>query len=114
DVTLDSLTAAGDGAINLNITAGENAVSATDAVVVVKGVGKNGVTHTASLLLQVAGLAVANDFSISASPGSRTLVAGSSANFTVATSVTSGSAESVALSATGLPAGVTPSFSPPS
>jgi hypothetical protein len=56
----------------------------------------------------------ANDFSISASPGSGSVQAGSSASATVSTAVTSGSAESVSLSASGLPSGATASFSPAS
>jgi hypothetical protein len=55
-----------------------------------------------------------NDFSISATPSSATVNAGSSTTFTVATAVTSGSAQSVTLSASGLPAGATASFSPAS
>src|SRR5436190_19956267 len=55
-----------------------------------------------------------NDFSISASPSSGSVTAGGSATATVATAVTSGSAQSVALSTGGLPAGATASFSPSS
>jgi hypothetical protein len=53
-----------------------------------------------------------NDFSISVSPGSASVNPGSSATATVHTAVTSGSAESVSLSASGAPSGVTVSFSP--
>jgi endo-1,4-beta-D-glucanase Y len=53
-----------------------------------------------------------NDFSISATPASASVSQGSSATVTVGTAVTSGSAESVALSASGLPTGATASFSP--
>jgi hypothetical protein len=56
--------------------------------------------------------ATGNDFSISANPGSVTVGQGASANSTISTAVTSGSAQSVALSATGLPSGATASFSP--
>jgi chitinase len=55
-----------------------------------------------------------NDFSVSASPASGSVTAGSSATATVNTAVTSGSAESVSLSASGAPSGVTVSFSPAS
>lgn len=48
-----------------------------------------------------------DDFSISASPASQTVAAGGTATYTVQTAVTSGSAESMTLTATGLPAGVT-------
>ena len=60
------------------------------------------------------GTTVGNDFSLSASPASGSVAPGGSATATVATAVASGSAESVALSASGLPAGVTASFSPAS
>jgi hypothetical protein len=52
----------------------------------------------------------ANDFSISVTPASQTVTAGASAAYTVSTAVTSGSATSVSLSATGLPSGATASF----
>ncbi|MBW8804709.1 MAG: hypothetical protein JF587_12770 [Catenulisporales bacterium] len=52
-----------------------------------------------------------NDFSISASPASATVNAGASATSTVSTAVTAGGAQSVTLSASGLPSGATASFS---
>ena len=55
-----------------------------------------------------------NDFSVSVSPTSGSVTAGSSASATVATATTAGSAQSVALTASGLPSGATASFSPAS
>ncbi|HEV7720084.1 MAG TPA: S8 family peptidase [Iamia sp.] len=55
-----------------------------------------------------------NDFSVSVNPTSRSVAAGASTTATVATAVTSGSAQSATLSATGLPTGATASFSPAS
>jgi Zn-dependent metalloprotease len=55
-----------------------------------------------------------NDFSVSVSPTSGSVAAGSSATTTVGTATTSGSAQSVALTASGLPSGATASFSPAS
>ncbi|MFC4071716.1 M4 family metallopeptidase [Actinoplanes subglobosus] len=55
-----------------------------------------------------------NDFSLTASPTSASVNPGSSATATIATAVTSGSAQTVALTASGLPSGVTASFSPSS
>ncbi|MQY37462.1 hypothetical protein SRB17_54660 [Streptomyces sp. RB17] len=55
-----------------------------------------------------------SDFSLSLSPGSASAAQGGSATATVATAVTSGSAESVSLSASGAPSGVSVSFSPAS
>jgi hypothetical protein len=53
-----------------------------------------------------------NDFSVSVSPMSGSVTAGQSATATITTAVTSGSAQSVALSASGLPAGATALLSP--
>ncbi|MFI9438470.1 M4 family metallopeptidase, partial [Streptosporangium sp. NPDC052375] len=53
-----------------------------------------------------------NDFSLSLSPTSGSVQAGQSATTTVRTTVTAGSAQSIALRASGLPAGATASFSP--
>ena len=55
-----------------------------------------------------------NDFSVSLSPASGSVNPGQSATSTVGTSVTSGSAVGVQLSASGLPSGATASFSPAS
>src|SRR5205809_1930568 len=53
-----------------------------------------------------------NDFSISANPSSVSAAQGGTATSTISTVTTSGSAQSVSLSATGLPAGTTAAFSP--
>ncbi|WP_063643552.1 M4 family metallopeptidase [Catenulispora acidiphila] len=55
-----------------------------------------------------------NDFSMAVSPTSGSVNPGSSLTATVSTTLTSGSAQTVALSASGLPAGATASFSPSS
>src|SRR5207247_872659 len=55
---------------------------------------------------------VPDDFSISASPSSVTVVQGQSVTSIVSTSVTSGNAQTMTLSASGLPAGATASFNP--
>jgi hypothetical protein len=54
----------------------------------------------------------ANDFSISASPTSLSIVAGNAATATISTATTSGSAQTVTLSSSATPAGVTASISP--
>ncbi len=54
------------------------------------------------------------DFTISASPSSTSIVQGASGNVTVTTAVSGGFNSAIALSASGLPAGVTASFSPAS
>jgi hypothetical protein len=55
-----------------------------------------------------------NDFSVSAAPASPAVNAGDSTTVTVKTAVTAGSAQSVALSASGAPSGVTASLNPAS
>ncbi|BCM69610.1 MULTISPECIES: M28 family peptidase [Streptomyces] len=56
----------------------------------------------------------ANDFSVSASPATGSTAPGTSLTTTVATATTSGSAQTVNLSASGAPSGVTVAFSPAS
>ncbi|GAA1617221.1 hypothetical protein GCM10009679_21940 [Saccharothrix algeriensis] len=58
--------------------------------------------------------APADDFSLSASPSSVSVDPGRSVTTTISTAVIKGSAQTVTLSATGLPAGVTASFNPSS
>nr|ASV47091.1 zinc metalloprotease [uncultured bacterium] len=55
-----------------------------------------------------------NDFSVSASPASGNLVAGASTTVSVPTATTAGSPQTVALAASGLPAGATATFRPAS
>ncbi|MEY9891399.1 hypothetical protein ABIA35_005382 [Catenulispora sp. MAP12-49] len=62
----------------------------------------------------VAGSIPGNDFSITASPTSASVVAGASTTATVATTTTSGSAQAVTLSTSGLPTGAAATFTPTS
>lgn len=62
----------------------------------------------------VSGTTPANDFSLAAAPSAGSVDPGRSATSTVSTATTSGSAQTVKLSASGAPAGVTVSFSPDS
>ncbi|MEH1124664.1 S8 family peptidase [Micromonospora sp. CPCC 206061] len=80
------------------------------------GVVTNVGTGTPNQLLHVANTTTppANNFSIATSPTSGSVAAGSSVTTTVSTATTSGSAQSVTFSASGLPAGVTATFSPTS
>src|SRR5439155_758897 len=55
-----------------------------------------------------------DDFGISASPLSQSVVQGQSTSYTVTTQVTSGNAQTVTLSVSGLPAGATGTFNPAS
>ncbi|MFL6161600.1 MAG: hypothetical protein ACJ74U_05170 [Jatrophihabitantaceae bacterium] len=69
---------------------------------------------SAGLALFKAAPAPANDFSISASPASVSVVAGQGGTSTISTAVTSGNPQTVALSASGAPAGASVAFSPAS
>ncbi len=60
------------------------------------------------------GVTAGNDFSISASPASVSVAAGGSTSSSIATATTSGSAQTVSLTVTGAPAGVTGTLSPTS
>ncbi len=60
------------------------------------------------------GTSTGNDFSMALSPSSGTVQSGQSVTATVNTAVTSGSAQAISLSAGGLPAGATATFSPAS
>jgi hypothetical protein len=55
-----------------------------------------------------------DDFSLSVSPASGSLTAGSSVSATIATAVIAGSSQQVSLSASGLPTGATATFNPSS
>ncbi|KAB8197178.1 Leupeptin-inactivating enzyme 2 [Nonomuraea phyllanthi] len=68
------------------------------------------VDRTATYTLRIG--EVADDFSVTVSPSSASVQPGGSATATLATQVTSGDAQSVALSASGAPAGVTVTFNP--
>jgi hypothetical protein len=70
-------------------------------------------THTTSVTLVVQA-AAAPGYSLSANPSSRSIVQGARTTYTVTITRTGGFTGSVALSASGLPSGVTASFSPTS
>ncbi|GHJ47660.1 hypothetical protein Cs7R123_50020 [Catellatospora sp. TT07R-123] len=94
----------------MTVAASASAASGTYTVTVT---GTGSVTRTAQYTLTV-GTVTGNDFSIATSPAAGSANRGSSVTTTVATTTTSGSAQTVNLSASGVPAGVTVSFSPPS
>ncbi|MFI7105938.1 M28 family peptidase [Nonomuraea sp. NPDC050227] len=62
----------------------------------------------------VGGTTQPRDFSLSANPGSGTVQAGSTATTTIGSTTTNGTAQTVNLSASGLPTGATASFNPAS
>jgi subtilisin family serine protease len=79
------------------------------------GVITNPGTGTPNLLLFVGTIAPpANDFTLSVSPSSGSVAAGSSATATVSTTTSAGSAQTVNLTASGVPSGATATLSPSS
>ncbi|GIG62454.1 hypothetical protein Lfu02_68260 [Longispora fulva] len=71
-------------------------------------------THYAEIIRQQLDGAPTRDFSLAMSPAAGTVAPGSSATTTVATTTVSGEPQTVALSASGAPAGVTVTFNPAS
>ena len=104
-----SVTGAASSTLTLAVS---SSVAAGTYSVTLTGTAASG-SHSVNLALVVSAV-VANDFSLAVSPGTLTLTQGSTGTATVSTAVVSGSAETVALSASGVPAGVTASFSPAS
>ena len=80
--------------------------------ITVTGTGSTA-THSTTVSLTV-NPAPPSDFSISASPASVTIAQGSGGTATIGTAVLSGNAQTVSMSASGLPAGATASFNPAS
>ncbi|MFF7991373.1 glycosyl hydrolase family 18 protein [Kitasatospora xanthocidica] len=76
------------------------------------GIAQNTWDFTHTFAPFTSGSTVTNDFSVSASPNSGTVKAGSSTSATIATAVTAGSAQNVNLSVSGAPAGVTATVTP--
>ena len=100
-----SVTAGGSSTLTISTTTSTLGGTYT---VTVTGTGASA-THSTSVALTVS---VPDDFSMGASPSSVSVVQGSSATSSISTSVTSGNAQTLTLSATGLPAGATAAFNP--
>ena len=105
-------TVTSGGSSTLTLTASASAATGAKAVTVT-GTAASG-AHSATYTATVTATNPGNDFSLSLSPASATVAAGSSATSSVSTATTAGSAQSVALSVTGAPTGVTASVSPAS
>lgn len=95
----------------LKLTASSTATVGA-ATITVTGTGATYVATTTYALTVTA--PVPNAFSLSLTPTSGSVSVGSKSTVSVATAVTSGSAQTVALTATGLPTGVTAALSPTS
>jgi len=106
-----SIAAPGSGNSNLTFTASSTATTGTSNVTVTATGG--GVTHTTTVALTVSPSAAPN-FTVTASPPNLTITHGNSGSTTISTAVSGGFNSAVALTASGLPTGVTASFSPSS
>ena len=73
--------------------------------------GTSTTTHSATASITVTG-AIPPDFTVAISPASQAIAQGASGTYAVSTTALNGSTQSIALSVSGLPAGVTGSFSP--
>jgi hypothetical protein len=106
-----SIAAPGSGSSTLTFTASSTATTGTSTVTINASGG--GVSHSTTISLSVSATASPN-FTISASPTSVSVAQGGSGSSTVSTTVSGGFNSAISLSASGLPAGVTASFSPTS
>ena len=95
----------------LTFTVAASAAAGTSTVTVTGTSGS--LSHTTTVALTVTAAAVAN-YTLSASPSSVSVVVGSTATSTITVTPSNGFTGSVALTATGLPTGVTAAFSPTS
>jgi hypothetical protein len=109
--TLSPTSVSSGGSSTLTITVSSAASTGTSTLTVTGTEGTN--SHSTAVSLTVTA-PVVNDFSISASPVSVSVAAGSSGTSTINTAIVSGSAQTIALSVAGAPSGVTASLNPTS
>jgi len=105
------IAAPGSGSSSMTMTVASSTATGTYTITVT-GTG-GGLTHTATVSLTVTA-ATSGSFAISVSPTSGYLYRGESGYAVVSTTVSGGFDSAISLSATGVPSGVTYSFSPAS
>jgi len=106
-----TIAAPGSGTSTLTLNVSSSAATGTYSITVT-GTG-GGVTQTTAVSLTVSSGATPS-FTLSSSPGSVSVQQGSSGTSTITSTVSGGFSSAVALSASGMPSGVTASFSPSS
>lgn len=106
-----SFSAVSAGASTLTLTASSTAAATTSPVSVTITGTSGTLTHSVSVGVTVT-VPAAADFSLSASPAALNVVPGGSASSTITVTPLNGFTGSVALAATGLPAGVAATISP--
>ncbi len=111
-VSFSPASVSSGGSSTMTVTASSSAAASTSTITIT-GTAASG-SHTTTVSLTVTSTTTTNNFSISASPASLSFASGGSGTSTIATAVTSGNAQTVSLSASGQPSGVTVSFNPAS
>jgi len=106
-----SIAAPGSGTSTATLAVASTTATGTYTITV-SGTGGS-ITHTATISLTVTSAPVPA-FTLAASPTSLSVVAGSTGSSTITTGVSGGFSSAIALSASGLPTGVTAAFSPTS
>jgi cardiolipin synthase len=106
-----SISAPGSGSSTLTLSANSSAAAGTYAITITGSGG--GLKETAGVSLTI-GSGTAPGFSLSASPASVMVAPGGSGNSTITAAISGGFNSAIALSAGGLPSGVTASFTPAS
>jgi kumamolisin len=106
-----SIAAPGSGSSTATLAVASNTTTGTYTITVT-GTG-GGITHSATISLTVTSAPVPA-FTLTASPTSVSVVQGASGSSTVTTAVSGGFSSAIALSASGMPTGVTATFSPTS
>ena len=102
----------GSGSCTLNVST-NNSASAGTYVITLTGTSGS-LVHKTTVSVTVKAATQPPDFSLSATPGSRSVVVGNSTTFKVSVAALNGFTGSVVLSATGQPSGVTASLAPAS
>jgi hypothetical protein len=103
-----SVTAGGTSTLTVATTTTATTGTAT---LVITGTYPSSTAHSTSVSFTVTPLPP-DEFSLSASPAAQSVTQGASTTYAVSTAVTSGNAQSVNLSVSGLPIGATGSFNP--
>ncbi|MBS2023603.1 MAG: hypothetical protein JST92_14465 [Deltaproteobacteria bacterium] len=109
-----SVTSGQSTTLTLTASASAPVTAATTFTVTASASGGTSHSGTGMVAVTASGGGGSNDFGLSVPSTKAILVMNSSTTMSIGTSVTSGSAQSITLSASGLPSGVTASFSPPS
>ena len=104
-----STSIAAGSSTTLTVSGTDSVQSSSTFSITVTGTTSSGLTHTANASLTVN--PPPPDFSISATPGSETVTAGTSATYTVSITSLNGFTGSVNLNVSGFPSGATASFS---